>query len=633
MVDPAVSGAWQWKPCGTLPATYGAAKAIAYAPLTEEVAAAYADGRVILHSVDPATADRVLSGAGPAATEIAFSPDGKLLAEARGGAVSLRRVEDGQVLAMIDATANDCDTPEQLRFSPDGSRLLGRSAGAICVWRTDSAALVATATEAFGAAALTNSNAVVGRLSTGQLVVEALSLPDLTRTAIPLDLGAAPVVTIVGGLAISPAGDSFVAVVQTATDASLMFALWNGAGTMLATRPFTPDQPLVFSPDGRHVLLSGAVLNTGTGAIERVLEHVVPYNRGSQLPMTLNAGGTRLATVEYAGVDEVPVVYDVVSGHELRVAATLLGSAAHMPTDPLNDMSVSANGQFLATGGGGRDLMVFRIASSFARSAAILARSASGNTRIDLSADGETLLCSGQGWELSRTFTGEVLESSALYRDPAADGCSSTLGSLSPRGTWLVIAPSLILPPGGPVLNIRRTERLSTPGAEVPSARCNGRAGFNADETLMATTGPELYRTSDWRRIWPATITPAGQNTSPFGDVQFLPGRREVLISSCSTSGPLGGGLANCSYALYSTDTGRTIRQLPALTAQKAAVSAEGDWIVSGPTLQHLPTGILRTLELDGKPARLSIFTPNGDIIANMPDNTLVRYCRSDRVP
>ena len=137
VVDPAVSAAWQWTPCGTLPPTTAASvKAMAYAPLTEQVAAAYSDGRVIIHSVDPATADRVLREATPAATALAFSPDGKVLAEARGAAVSLRRVQDGQVLATTDAAAGACAAPMPVALLPgwqagcsDGARMPSASGG------------------------------------------------------------------------------------------------------------------------------------------------------------------------------------------------------------------------------------------------------------------------------------------------------------------------------------------------------------------------------------------------------------------------------------------------------------------------------------------------------------------------
>jgi hypothetical protein len=70
------------------------------------------------------------------------------------------------------------------------------------------------------------------------------------------------------------------------------------------------------------------------------------------------------------------------------------------------------------------------------------------------------------------------------------------------------------------------------------------------------------------------------------------------------------------------------VRKLAGLEAQRANFSAEGDWIVSGNALMHLPTGQLRTLDPD---ARLAAFAPNGDIIAALADQGLVRYCRDTR--
>ena len=54
------------------------------------------------------------------------------------------------------------------------------------------------------------------------------------------------------------------------------------------------------------------------------------------------------------------------------------------------------------------------------------------------------------------------------------------------------------------------------------------------------------------------------------------------------------------------------------------------DWLhqtthVAGKTLMHLPSGEMRTLAPD---ARVAAFAPNGDIIAVLADESLVRYCR-----
>jgi hypothetical protein len=46
-----------------------------------------------------------------------------------------------------------------------------------------------------------------------------------------------------------------------------------------------------------------------------------------------------------------------------------------------------------------------------------------------------------------------------------------------------------------------------------------------------------------------------------------------------------------CAYSLYSVQTGALVRRLAGLDAQRAYFSPEGDWIVSGKALLHLPTG------------------------------------------
>ena len=412
------------------------------------------------------------------------------------------------------------------------------------------------------------------------------------------------------------------------TDTGLSLALWGSDGAMLMTRPLALGGTIVFSPDGSRVLLSNVVVDARTGAIERdVASTLFSTLWGQSTALTLNGDGTRVATVDaIGGESEVPAVYDLASGAELRLFGTLPRTTADRTIPPLLDMSMSANGQFLATSDT-QNQTVFRIDPTFEKSVAIhSAVECSQSFRISLSGDGEMLLCSGDGWTLSRTFTGEDIDGVPPPPEDRRDNCNWSVGSLSPQGTWLVVGAF------GPSLNIRQTPLSSAPWTAVPSARCNGRAAFNADESLMATTGPELYRTADWTRIWPATVeTHPSQNNSPLGDVQFLPGGRELLISSCGTPEfPVAArDLFRCTYALYSAQTGQALRQLPDLTAYKAAVSPEGHWVISGATLQHLPTGTLRTLDLDGQSPSLSIFTPNGDIIANMPDNTLVRYCRS----
>jgi len=69
------------------------------------------------------------------------------------------------------------------------------------------------------------------------------------------------------------------------------------------------------------------------------------------------------------------------------------------------------------------------------------------------------------------------------------------------------------------------------------------------------------------------------------------------------------------------------VRALPELQSVRAKMSPEGNWVVSGSTLLHLPDGEVRTFDPDSV---LATFAPNGDIIALLADHTLARYCRTN---
>jgi hypothetical protein len=142
----------------------------------------------------------------------------------------------------------------------------------------------------------------------------------------------------------------------------------------------------------------------------------------------------------------------------------------------------------------------------------------------------------------------------------------------------------------------------------------------------LATSGPELYRTSDWSRVWPQDVIPRPSDTlgsSFFDDVRFTPDDKSLLLTSCTRYDE------QCTHALYDLN-GTLIRKLPELTGVRAVFSREGHWIVSGNALLHVPTNELRSFE---QKARLSTFAPNGDIVSVLSDNTLARYCRAPSSP
>jgi hypothetical protein len=103
-----------------------------------------------------------------------------------------------------------------------------------------------------------------------------------------------------------------------------------------------------------------------------------------------------------------------------------------------------------------------------------------------------------------------------------------------------------------------------------------------------------------------------------------MPGEQALLASNCP--GSTSATAPTCSYALYSVSDGSLIQALPELSGAQAAISAEGHWLVSGGAALHLPSGETRSFDPD---ALLSVFAPNGDIIAVRKDNSIARYCRS----
>jgi hypothetical protein len=91
--------------------------------------------------------------------------------------------------------------------------------------------------------------------------------------------------------------------------------------------------------------------------------------------------------------------------------------------------------------------------------------------------------------------------------------------------------------------------------------------------------------------VWnSASVDDAGSVGGLLNDVQIRPNADEVLISHCGITD-------GCMHALYSLTVGRVIRSLPELTSNRPKFSPEGNWVVSGATLLHLPDGQQRVLD------------------------------------
>jgi hypothetical protein len=277
-------------------------------------------------------------------------------------------------------------------------------------------------------------------------------------------------------------------------------------------------------------------------------------------------------------------------------------------------MAASADGTHLLVG-----TTLWRIDPDFVQSNIVSIQASQILLDAAFSPDGTEYVLSGDSFPgIESTDTGAFLE----HADPpppnvppgfGPEPCFATGVRLSPRNDWFLVGAY------DNAVNVVNIDD-NTEVARLPAAGCDARAVFSADETLVVTTDPALYRVSDWSTVWnSASVDDAGSVGGLLNDVQIRPNANEVLVSHCGITD-------GCLHALYSLTDGSLTRSLPELTSNRAKFSPEGNWVVSGTTLLHLPDGQQRILD---PAAVLATFVPDGDIIALLADNTLARYCRS----
>jgi len=102
--------------------------------------------------------------------------------------------------------------------------------------------------------------------------------------------------------------------------------------------------------------------------------------------------------------------------------------------------------------------------------------------------------------------------------------------------------------------------------------------------------------------------------------VTFSPDETRLLVSRCDDT--------MCDARLYDVADVTPPVKLPALTAPHPSFSPDGNWIIAGGTLLHLPSGRVQALAPSVNTS-VAVFAPNGDIIVLMPGGTLTRYCRT----
>jgi hypothetical protein len=427
-------------------------------------------------------------------------------------------------------------------------------------------------------------------------------------------------------LLISPRGDTFAGPLSdvNGTFSSETFAtLWSADGKLLGSFRM-PDglgfsgPPYAYSGSGALALLANEVVDIASN--KHWTNTAVDYELGSSIDET----GMLVAGLSYIG--EIGDLHTAAATGENGnpTARRLFGSLTQSPDTPSNSqtvLSISPDGSRLATASSSPpSSLLWRVAADFSASVPMLSVGTSVPVEASFSANSREVVFSGDGWDIVSAEDGAYLDGVGPPPGTPYAGCFFTAARFSSSGRWLALGKI-----GAEMSLLARNDLHEV--AVLPVAHCQSRGSFNRDDSLVAMSGPEVYRTSDWSLVWPAQIiseTPANLNDvlNFFRDVQFTPGDQGLLVSRCD--GPA--GAIGCAHALHAISDGTLIQQLPEIKGTRARFSGEGNWIVSGNTALHVPTS---ETVVFAPTAELSTFAPNGDIIAVLKDSTLARYCRT----
>jgi hypothetical protein len=160
--------------------------------------------------------------------------------------------------------------------------------------------------------------------------------------------------------------------------------------------------------------------------------------------------------------------------------------------------------------------------------------------------------------------------------------------------------------------------------AAISTPVCNVRIAFSTTTSTIMTSELVRYSTDTWRPTEQASSSSGSSEFGPFDDIVLSEGDLNVAFSSgCEQVFEDAREREVCR----TTVTGPNAADLSALDAPFPSFSPEGHWLVAGNRLVHLPSGETRVFD---ETAGVSIFAPNGDIVAGTRDGSLTRYCRHD---
>jgi len=624
-VDPQVSRLWRWTSCGSIAPVEASALQAIFPPTSDALAVLYDDGRVLLYPKDD-SAPKTVRAAGNPPESIAFSPDGTTLAEVAAGVARVRDVATGAMVRKMKVSS--ACTGNTVRFSAEGDHVLAWDQKSLCVWQTADGALATQLAGNFSSAGMRNGRILTAEFGTPP-IVKSWAPSGLEYSTVPLEVPAGMQLASAQtgfddprGILVSPRVDTLAGRAVP----GLVDVLWAADGSLLASLPadvtlpaapgavpgavgYSIEPPIVYSESGDLVLFGNEVVNVMS------LGHWTNTALDTSTPTSIDDTGMQVGTISARTGSAGRAEHGAPSARRLFGALPAVKPSG--PTNLPSVLAVSPDGNRLVAG---TTLVatLWRLSTTFASSVPIRELAQSIPLDASFSSSGGELVLSGDWWGIFSADDGVERDTQPPPPNVPAGLCSFTLARFSTSGQWLAV--------GGWNAGVAILARTGLqPGAMLPTPRCVERASFNGDGSLVATSGPGLYRARDGSPVWPAQVTPVAVPASGadlFRDVQFAPGEKTLLVSGCD--GPSFG--TGCAHAVHSASDGTLVRSLPGLTGTHARFSPEGNWIVSGNTLVHLPTN--ESIVFDSN-ATFATFAPNGDLIAILQDNTLARYCRA----
>jgi WD40 repeat protein len=612
-----VSSEYAWTECGRIYAS------------PPQVAARYtADGslvltdessRVMLRGPGEHAPVRRIAGS---ARSFALSLDGSLLAIPALGGVELREVAEGDVKATLSPPATACPS-EHVRLSPTADLAMTYGATGICAWRVD------------GSRFLTHISGVVSSAAFHDDTIVAVVVPSDTPSAKPAivrydlagaEIGRPALAKLADGFSlsawatVSPEGSKIAATASSAAGFSpLLFSAESGE-LLWQAEPDPEARSAVFSPAGDFVLMGG-VFRVGDGTPLWQTPWVTSFPGSPAVAedaLALSPDGEEI-TARFG-----PHFASVRRGEALpRSLAAHTFDPGGRGVNPLRSLALTPDGATLLSVG--REALRWQLAPSFADSSpSLVLTSTPYLSRAEISPDGRWAAFAGDG-----RFV-QSLENPGKVSFPAPAPVTDDQGlcvwlqfRFSPDGQWLLGSSY------DHALELYQVADLGSFSGMGASPAPVWQSGETGCPTLAALPrGLPAPITNDHQDAsdWPA-LRGEGQAPSfgrgPFDDLVIAPDGNDAIASGhCRAVIDDLGATEQC-FTQPSSDRWEA---LPEQMAPYPAFSPEGNWVVAGPTLVHLPTGETRVFDAD---ARVAIFTPEGDIIAGERSGDLARYCRS----